>query len=132
MLKGVSTPLSSHLKFSKKLCLQTKEKEEQMVRANGSVMYVMVCSRPNIAHAVSLVSRYLSNSGKGHWEALKWLLRYFKGTSTVCLMNGYDSSGLTGFCDSNYGGHLYARKSTSGLDLTLGGSAVSWHCHFKM
>ena len=69
--KGLSTPLASHLKLSKTLCPQTKAKEEQIVRipytsAVGSVMYVMVCLRPDIAHMVILVSRYMSNPGKGH------------------------------------------------------------------
>ena len=59
--KGVSTPLASHFKFSKKLCPQTKKEEDQMVRIPytivvGSVMYAMVCSRPDIDHAQSLVS----------------------------------------------------------------------------
>ena len=54
----------------------------------GSVMCAMVCSRPDTAHAVSLVSRYMSNMGKGHWEELKCLLSYLKGTSNVCLMYG--------------------------------------------
>ena len=129
--KGVSTPLASHFKFSKKLCPQTKAEEEQMVRIPytsvvGSVMYVMVRSRSDIAHTMSLVSRYMSNPGKGHWEALKWLLRYLKCTSNVCLMYGKDSSELTGFCDSAYGGDLDDRKSTSGFVFILGGSAVSW------
>ena len=128
--KGVSTPLASHFKLSKKLCPQTKAEEEQMIRipytiAVGSVMYVMVCSRPDIAHAVSLVSRYMPNPRKGHWEALKWLLRYLKSTSNVCLMYGKDSSKLTGFYDSDYGGDLDNRKSKSGFAFTLGGSAVS-------
>ncbi|XP_057550530.1 secreted RxLR effector protein 161-like [Amaranthus tricolor] len=129
--KGVPTPLASYLKLSKRLCPQTKAKEEQMVRipytsAVGSVMYAMVCSRPDIAHAVSLVSRYMSNPGKGHWEALKWLLRYLKSTSNVCLMYGKDSSELIGFHDLDYGGDLDNRKSTSGFVFTLSGSAVSW------
>ena len=108
-----------------------KAKEKQMVRISyssviGSVMYVMICSRPDIAHAVSLVSIYMSNPRKGHWEALKWLLRYLKCTSNTCLMYGKDSTKLTRFCDSNYRGDLDARKSTSGFVFTLGGSAVSW------
>ena len=90
---SVSTPLASHFKLSKKLCLQTKEEEEQMEDIPyscvvGSVMYAMVCSRPDIAQAVSMVSRYMSNPSKGHWEAPKWLLRYLKGTSNVCLKFG--------------------------------------------
>uniref|UniRef100_A0A3Q7H809 Reverse transcriptase Ty1/copia-type domain-containing protein n=1 Tax=Solanum lycopersicum TaxID=4081 RepID=A0A3Q7H809_SOLLC len=47
--------------------------------AVGSLMYAMVCTRPDIAHAVGVVSRYMANLGKEHWEAVKWLLRYLRG-----------------------------------------------------
>lgn len=39
--------------------------------AMGSLMYVMVCTRPDIAHAVGVMSRFLFNPGKEHWEAVK-------------------------------------------------------------
>ena len=39
--------------------------------AIGSLMYAMVCTRPNIAHAVGVVSRFMSKPGKQHWEAVK-------------------------------------------------------------
>ncbi|GKD97365.1 hypothetical protein Tco_1381262 [Tanacetum coccineum] len=42
-----------------------------------------VCTRPDIAYAVSIVSRYLANPGKNHWEAVKWILKYLKGTADV-------------------------------------------------
>ena len=93
--------------------------------AVGNVMYVKVCSRPDIAHAVSLECRYISNSGKRHWEARKWLLRYLKSASNVCLMYGKDSSKLIGFFDSSYDDDLDARMSTSGFAFTLVGSVVS-------
>ena len=107
--KSVSTPLASLFKLSKKLCLQIKEEEEQIedfpyTCAVGSVIYAMVCSRLDIAQAVSIVSQYMSNLGKGHWEALKWLLRYLKRTLNVCLKFGRNSSGLIGYCDSDYAG----------------------------
>ena len=41
--------------------------------AVGSLMYAMVCMRPYIAHAVGVVSCFLSNPGKDHWEAVKWI-----------------------------------------------------------
>ncbi|KAL0327472.1 UNVERIFIED_CONTAM: Retrovirus-related Pol polyprotein from transposon TNT 1-94 [Sesamum angustifolium] len=44
--------------------------------AIGSVMYLMVSTRPDIAYAVSCLSRYMSNAGLPHWEALKWLLSW--------------------------------------------------------
>ncbi|RVW64151.1 Retrovirus-related Pol polyprotein from transposon TNT 1-94 [Vitis vinifera] len=62
----------------------------------GSLMYAMVCTRPDLAFAVSVVSRFMSNPGKAHWEAVKWIMRYLKGSSSVCLVygNGDVSSGL--------------------------------------
>ena len=69
--KSASIPLAYHFKLSTKLCPQIKEEEEQIKSspytcAVGSVMYAMVCSRPDIAQAVSIVSRYMSNSSKGN------------------------------------------------------------------
>ncbi|XP_070039108.1 secreted RxLR effector protein 161-like [Nicotiana tomentosiformis] len=80
--------------------------------AVGSLMYVMVCTRPDIAYAVGVVSRYMSYPGKEHWEGVKWILRYLKGTS--------------GFADANLGSYLDSRKSTTGYVFTLGGTDVSW------
>ena len=57
---------------------------------------------------------------------LKWLLRYLKGTSNVCLKFVRNSSELIGYCDSDYAGDLDTRKSTSGNVFTLGGMTVSW------
>ncbi|KAL0458952.1 UNVERIFIED_CONTAM: Retrovirus-related Pol polyprotein from transposon TNT 1-94 [Sesamum latifolium] len=44
--------------------------------AIGSIMFLMVCTRSDIAYAISCLSRYMTNAGPPHWEALKWLLRY--------------------------------------------------------
>nr|GEZ52046.1 retrovirus-related Pol polyprotein from transposon TNT 1-94 [Tanacetum cinerariifolium] len=49
--------------------------------AVGSLLYLMVCTRPDIAYAVSVVSRYLANPGKSHWEAVKWILKYLRGNA---------------------------------------------------
>ena len=46
----------------------------------GSLMYAMVCTRPDIANAVGVVSRFTSRLGKQHWEVVKWILRYLKGS----------------------------------------------------
>ena len=43
--------------------------------AVGSLMYAMVCTRPDIGYAVGVVSRFMSNPGKEHWNAVKWILR---------------------------------------------------------
>ncbi|KAL9273201.1 Retrovirus-related Pol polyprotein from transposon TNT 1-94-like protein, partial [Drosera capensis] len=122
--KTVSCPLPSHLKLSKKLCPSTEKEKDEMSRvpyssAVGSLMYAMVCIRPDIAYAVGVVSRFLSNPGKQHWEAVKWILRYLKGTSKLCLSFGKGEPVLEGYTDADMAGDLDHRKSTSG-------GAVSW------
>jgi hypothetical protein len=54
----------------------------------GSLMYAMVCTRPDIAHAVGVVRRYMNNPGKEHWEVVKCILRYLRGTTIHALCFG--------------------------------------------
>ena len=51
----------------------------------GTIMYVMVCSRTDIAYEIGLISRFMSNPGISHWKATNWLLHYLKGTLTLKL-----------------------------------------------
>ena len=53
--------------------------------AMGSLMYVIVCSRLDLAYVVGTVSRYLEKLGKEHWKAVQWIMRYLRGSSSVCL-----------------------------------------------
>ena len=48
-------------------------------------MYTIVCTRLDIAYAVGVVSRIMSNLGKQHWEAVRWILRYLQSTTEKCL-----------------------------------------------
>ena len=75
----VSTPLAAHFKLSAALSPKSKEEKEYMSHvpyssAVGSIMYAMVCTRPDISHAISVVSRYMANPSKEHWQAVKWIL----------------------------------------------------------
>ena len=56
--------------------------------AVGSLMYAMVCTRLDISHAVEVVRRYMNNPGKEHWEAVKRILKYLRGTATHTLCFG--------------------------------------------
>ena len=94
--------------------------------AVGSLMYAMVCTRLDIAHAVGEVSRYMMNLGKENWEAVKWLLRYLRGTSSTSLLFGKGKVTLQGFVDADLGGNVDSSKSTSGYIYTISGTAVSW------
>ena len=69
--KPVSTPLGSHFKLSKELSPKTEEERDHMSKvpyalAISSLMYAMVCIRPDIAHAMGVVSRFISRPGKQH------------------------------------------------------------------
>jgi len=83
--KVVFAPFASHFRLSAKSCAQSKEDIEKMSyvpysSAVGSLMYAMVCTRPDLSHAMSVVSHYMHNLGKDHWVAMKWILRYVKGS----------------------------------------------------
>lgn len=72
------------------------------------------------------MSRFLSNPGKEHWAALKWILRYLRGTSRVCLCFGNGKPVLDGYTtDADMAGDVDSRKSTSGYFITFQGKL----CH---
>ena len=87
----------------------------------GNLMHAMVCTRPDIAHAVRVVSRFLSNPRKEHWAALKWILRYLRGTSRMCLCFGSGEPILKGYSDADMAGDLDSRKSTLRFLMTFAG-----------
>ena len=129
--KTRNTPLGTHLKFSKRESSQTEKEESHLSKVSytsavGSLMYVMVCTRPDIAHAVGIVSKFLSNPENEHWEGVKWILRYLKGTSKMHLSFKRSNLTLQGFSDLDFGGNLDGRKNTIGYIFTLGGITISW------
>ena len=128
--KPISTPLGSHFKLSKEQSSKTEEERDHMSKvpyasAIGSSMYAMVCTRPNIAHVMRVVSRFMSRSRKQHWEVVKWILRYLKGSSDTCLSFTCASLKLQGYVNADFAGKIDSRKSTTGFVFTLGGTAVS-------
>ena len=80
----------------------------------GSFIYAMVFTRSDIAHAVGVVSGYMENLGKEHWEAVKWLLRYLRGTSSTSLCFGKGKVTLQGFVDAILVGMLTRARVHSG------------------
>jgi hypothetical protein len=92
----------------------------------GSLMYAMVCTRPDIAHAVAVVSSYMTNPGKEHWEVVKWILKYLRGTATHALCFGGSDTFLQGYVDSDMVGDQDNRRSTTGYVFTIGGKTIIW------
>ena len=134
--KPVKVPIPVGVSLFAEQCPKTQEEEEDMscvpyASAVGSLMYAMVCTRPDIAHAVGVLSRFMSKPGKEHWTAVKRVFRYLRGTSDygLCYQGrpGLDKVlDIRGFVDVDWVGDLDQRRSTSGYVFNLFGGAVSW------
>ena len=114
-------------------CRPPKTPEDMMEMAKvpyasaiGSLMYAMLCTRPDIAYAVSMTSRFQSNPGLEHWVVVKAILKYLRRTKDLILTYGEGDLQLTGFTDSDFQSDVDDRKSISGFIFTCNGGAVSW------
>nr|GFB61811.1 putative retrotransposon Ty1-copia subclass protein [Tanacetum cinerariifolium] len=86
---------------STSVCASTPEEVAYMKKvpyasAVGSIMYVIRCTRPDVAFAQNLVSRYQQNPGKLHWVAVKHILKYLRNTRDMFLMYRDDEVGDLG------------------------------------
>ena len=118
------TPVDVNLHLSKNNGKSLSQQE--YAQTIGSLMYVMNCTRPNIAYAVGKLSRYTSNPGPDHWKAIVRVLRYLKYTQNYGLHCSKYPAILEGYCDANWISNTKDSKSTSGYLFTLGGGAMSW------
>ena len=123
--------MSSGITLSKHLSPQTEGERDRMsltpyASAVGSLMYAMLCTRPDIAYALSVVSRYQSDPGKSHWITVKNILKYLQRTKDINLIFDSASLGLEAYADLSFQVDIDDSKSTSGFVFTLGGGAVSW------
>ncbi|KAJ4744662.1 Gag-Pol polyprotein [Rhynchospora pubera] len=129
--RSVDTPIDKNTSLSSDMGPNTDAERKKMENvpyssAVGSLMYAMLCTRPDICYAVSLVSRFQSNPGFAHWQAVKRILRYLKNTSDYVLCYQGRSLDLVGYSDADWAGDLDERKSTSGFIFMLGNSVISW------
>ncbi|GKV47061.1 hypothetical protein SLEP1_g53999 [Rubroshorea leprosula] len=121
----VSTPIDAGMKLA-------KNPEGMKVNSTlykqivGSLMY-LTTTRPDIMHAVSLISRYMESPKEMHLLAAKRILRYLKGTVEYGLFyKKGEKSDMFGFTDSDFARDVDDRKSTSGYVFMMGTTAVSW------
>ena len=131
-VKPTKTPLDPGCSLSKQMCPVTEEEralasKQPYRELVGSLMYLMVCTRPDIAFAICQLSRYSSNHGAGHWSALMHVVRYVKGTKSLGITYR-GNSGLypTLFSDASFASDIDSRRSVSGYISYVGGGPVSW------
>lgn len=125
--KPVSTPGVPGQRFEKPQEPYTADAKIPYRELIGSLMYITVCSRPDIAHSVNFMSQFCNCYTEVHWAATKRILRYLKGTKDMCLRYKKDTyKNIQGFADADHGGNIVDRKSYSGNVFVLAKGAISW------
>ena len=106
--------------------------------AVGSLIYAMVCTRPDISWIITKLSQYLHKPTEDHWVAVKRLLRYIKHSINYCLCFRKVTDGLSliGYCDSDWASSVDAegsRRSVTGycFHLSKSSAALSWKSRKK-
>ena len=123
--KPMDTPISKGQTLSFEMCPKTSNEQNEMTRvpysnAVRSLIYAMMCTRPNNCYVVGLVSK------AKHWNTVKKILTYLKGTTDYSLCYQGDDLRLIGYTDVDWGGDLDERKSTSGYVFLLSRDVISW------
>jgi transposase InsO family protein len=126
------TPLPVGLSLSKDIGEELPP-ENQYQALVGSLIYLAVNTRPDISHAVGILSRFMSSPTDKHWEAAKHVLRYLKGTPHLGLTySGYKATEIQGvidatmYADADFAADVDKRKSTTGAVMIMQGAAVVW------
>ena len=121
------TPADANQKLKKAEENEEMSNKEMYQSAVGSILYISTRTRPDISYAIGSCARFSANPTKGHWTAVKRIMRYLKGTINLGLT--YSSiipNELVGFSDADWAGDVNDRKSTSGYVFQICGGAISW------
>src|SRR5665213_2460535 len=132
--KPVTTPLESSIQLKSAEISQSPVDQTLFRQMIGSLMYLMIGMRPDIAAAVSIISQFASNPMTLYHQATKRILRYLKGMINLKLNFGEklnsgeesQSPTLIGYSDANWGNDVSTRRSTTGYIFFLSGGAISW------
>ncbi|KAJ9547558.1 hypothetical protein OSB04_020101 [Centaurea solstitialis] len=126
-------PMQHGIVLSKTQCPVSSQDQDIMksvpyASAIGSIMYAMLCTRPDVAYIVSVTSRYQQNPGEPHWVAVKNILKYLRRTKDMFLVFGgsEDEISVTGYSDASFQTDRDDFRSQSGYVFTLNGGAISW------
>ncbi|CAI7906618.1 unnamed protein product [Closterium sp. NIES-54] len=126
---SMPTPLSLQHQLTAPSVPSPEPCDEAYPELVGSLMYAMMCTRPDLAYPVSVLSRYVAPGRftSHHWSAAKRVLRYLKGTQDYVLtLGGFSPVRLEGYSDSSYADDQSDRRSFQGYCFTLGSGVVSW------
>ena len=100
--------------------------QKDYVSIIGSLHYAIHCTRPDIAYAVGVLSRFTSKPNKDHWLAIERVMRYLIGTKNYGLFYKKYPAVIEGFSDTDWNTLSGDSLSTTGYIFTLGSDAVCW------
>ncbi|KAD2805345.1 hypothetical protein E3N88_38722 [Mikania micrantha] len=130
--KGL-VPIQKGTILSRSQCPSSKVEQERMngvpyASAIGSIMYAMICTRPDVSCALSMTSRYQQIPGNSHWMAVKSILKYLRNTKYMFLIYGSGEEELVvkGYTDASFQTDRDDSRSQSGYVFIMNGGAVSW------
>ncbi|CAI7751284.1 unnamed protein product [Closterium sp. NIES-54] len=123
------TPLSTIHSLSAPPSDESVEPSGPYPELVGCLMYLMTCTRPDLAYPLSLLARYVApgRHRKVHWDAAKRVLRYLCSTSCMGLvLGGRGPVVLTGHADASWVDDSATQRSSQGYTFSLGSDSVSW------
>ena len=124
---ATSTPLPEKLILEAVMDAEVEEVQDFLyLEAIGSLMYMMTGTQPDIAYAVSTLSKFATQPGSKHVTAMKHLFWYLKGMTHLGITFSCDSGELTGYSNSDYTADPNTHKSVSSTIFTMAGGPVSW------
>ena len=101
--------------------------EVPYLNANGALMYLANCTRPDIAFSVNLLARYSSAPTRRHWNGIQHILRHLSGTTDMGLFYSNKSKEkLLGYADAGYLSDPHKARSQTGYVFNYNGTAISW------
>ncbi|KAL7611293.1 hypothetical protein Lser_V15G10358 [Lactuca serriola] len=125
--RSVSTPMSVTEKLYQDHGRPLNDEDIFKYRSMVGSLQYLTLTRPDLSFAVNKVCQFLSRPTYVHWEAVKRILRYVKGTLDTGLRFRQSKSTLLGiFTDADWAGCLDYCRSTNGYAIFLGPNLISW------
>ena len=94
----------------------------------GSLLYIMLGTRPDIAYAVTKLSQYSANPSQDHLNRALYICHYLVGTSNYAMVyDGANGKGFQAYADSDWGSNTENRRSTTGYMISLASAVFTWN-----
>ena len=126
-------PLANHFRLSNSQCSKNQKEIEDMSRvlygsAVGCLIYAMVCIRMDLAHAMSIIRKYMANLRKKHWNTVKWVFRYLEGSAKheILFSKQTGTNSIVGYMDVDYEFEVNNKRSSTAYFFTLSGRTICW------